>query len=93
MASVLIAAGSLLVSSFLTRSVVGLVLVHGIVFGSACALGFIVSQAGRDHADQQTAYTIPSQYFLKRRGLSTGMASCGAGIGGAAMALVSNAYA
>lgn len=45
MASVLIAAGSLLVSSFLTRSVVGLVLVHGIVFGSACALGFIVSQA------------------------------------------------
>jgi hypothetical protein len=39
----------------------------------------------------QTAYTIPSQYFLKRRGLSTGLASCGAGIGGAAVALVSRA--
>ena len=39
----IIAASSLLLSSFLTRSVVGLVLVHGIVLGSSNALGFIVS--------------------------------------------------
>jgi nitrate/nitrite transporter NarK len=43
LASVLVAALSLLCSSFLTKSVVGLILVHGIVLGSANALGFIVS--------------------------------------------------
>ena len=40
-------------------------------------------------ADIQTAYTAPSHWFKKKRGLCTGIASCGGGLGGAAFALVS----
>lgn len=37
------AATSLLISSFLTRHVVGLMIFHGIMFGTSCGLGYIVS--------------------------------------------------
>lgn len=40
----------------------------------------------------QTAYTAPSQWFDKKRGLCTGIASCGAGLGGAVYSVVSEAY-
>lgn len=40
--SVLVASSSLLLSSFLTRHVVGLIMVHGVIFGLASALGYIV---------------------------------------------------
>lgn len=32
--------------------------------------------------------SMPSQYFLRRRGLATGLSTCGAGIGGALSSLV-----
>lgn len=38
---------------------------------------------------QQTAFTAPSHWFIRWRGLSTGIASCGGGLGGAAFAIVS----
>jgi hypothetical protein len=38
---------------------------------------------------QQPAYTIPSQYFDKKRGLATGIASSGGALGGAFWSLVS----
>ena len=41
--SVCMAATSLLISSFLTRHLVGLIIFHGIMFGTSCGLGYIVS--------------------------------------------------
>jgi hypothetical protein len=41
-------------------------------------------------ANDQTSYTAPSQWFDKKRGLCTGIASCGAGLGGAVYSIVCN---
>lgn len=41
--SVFTAATSLIISSFLTRHVAGLIIFHGVVFGSSSGLGYMVS--------------------------------------------------
>lgn len=41
--SVVTASTSLVISSFLTRNVAGLIVFHGVVFGCSCGLGYMVS--------------------------------------------------
>ncbi|GFZ49201.1 hypothetical protein JCM24511_06951 [Saitozyma sp. JCM 24511] len=63
-------------AGFCTHNLGALVVLLGVVFGFSGSLVYL------------TAYTIPSQFFMKKRGLSTGIASCGAGLGGAVWSLL-----
>jgi nitrate/nitrite transporter NarK len=36
----------------------------------------------------QTVYPLPSQFFMRKRGLATGITSCGGGIGGAVWSVI-----
>ncbi|KAJ9107351.1 hypothetical protein QFC21_000801 [Naganishia friedmannii] len=62
---------SLFLSGFATHSVGGLIFLQGFVFAISGAVVFL------------TAYTLPTQYFMKKRGLTAGITSCGGGVGGA----------
>jgi nitrate/nitrite transporter NarK len=86
-----IAAMSMLMASFSTNNIGGLVFLQGILFGLSGSLIYLVPFFNRVSfvADIQTAYTAPSHWFKKKRGLCTGIASCGGGLGGAAFAIVS----
>lgn len=79
---------SLGLSGFCIQSFAGLVFLQGIAFGTFGSMIYLVSPVYTFVHSPETVYTIPSQFFLKRRGLSTGIASCGAGIGGAVWPLV-----
>ena len=67
---------SLVMCSFSLHNIGGLMFLHGITFGFGGALVYL------------TSYTAPSQWFDKKRGLCTGIASCGAGLGGAVYSVV-----
>ncbi|KAJ9123358.1 hypothetical protein QFC22_001557 [Naganishia vaughanmartiniae] len=71
---------SLILSGFATHSVGGLIFLQGFVFAISGAVVFLrVSPVSRF----KTAYTLPTQYFMKKRGLTAGITSCGGGVGGA----------
>ncbi|GHJ89148.1 hypothetical protein NliqN6_5550 [Naganishia liquefaciens] len=67
---------AVLLASFCTHSLGGLIFLQGIVAGIACAILFMV------------VYPLPAQWFLRKRGIATGITSCGGGIGGAAWSLI-----
>ncbi|GAA6017007.1 hypothetical protein JCM11491_006127 [Sporobolomyces phaffii] len=73
--SLLLGLGPLL-GSFCTRSLVGLALTEGVMFGLGESLLFFASA------------TLPSSYFLRRRNLATGIAYSGGGIGGAVLSII-----
>lgn len=73
--SVLAGLGPILAGSC-TRSVPGLMLTEGIMFGTGQALVFFC------------AATLPSKWFLRRRNFATGLVYAGAGIGGAAFSII-----
>jgi hypothetical protein len=85
----------MIMASFSTNNIGGLVFLQGILFGLSGSLIYLVrflytSLTGcLVEAKIQTAYTAPSHWFKKKRGLCTGIASCGGGLGGAAFAIVS----
>lgn len=54
-------------AGFLSQSVVGLILIEGVLFGFGQSLCFFSSA------------TLPSQYFKERRNLATGIVYSGAG--------------
>ncbi|GHJ86260.1 hypothetical protein NliqN6_2662 [Naganishia liquefaciens] len=66
---------SLFLSGFATKSVGGMIFLQGFVFGLSGAVVFL------------TAYTLPTQWFMKKRGLTAGITSCGGGVGGAVWAI------
>ncbi|KAL8280880.1 hypothetical protein RQP46_006559 [Phenoliferia psychrophenolica] len=59
-----------------THSVAGLVITEGLIFGTGQCLVFFAGA------------TLPSSYFLRKRGLATGLVYAGGGIGGAVFAVV-----
>jgi len=38
----------------------------------------------------KTVYPLPSQFFMRKRGLATGITSCGGGIGGAVWSVITD---
>ena len=88
---------SLFLSGFATKSVGGMVFLQGFVFGLSGAVVFLVSRDSpgvrwRLAHSAQTAYTLPTQWFMKKRGLTAGITSCGGGVGGAVWAIVSQEF-
>lgn len=67
-----------ILSSFCFKSYAGLLILQGIIVGNACALNFM------------TTVPLPTQWFLKKRGLATGITSAGGGLGGAAFSIIVN---
>ncbi|KAI5478074.1 hypothetical protein MNV49_005439 [Pseudohyphozyma bogoriensis] len=63
-------------SGWSTRSVAGLFVLQGLVVGTGCALCFMA------------VGPLPSRYFIRRRGLASGLVYSGAGIGGAAFSVL-----
>ncbi|KAH8085933.1 major facilitator superfamily domain-containing protein [Filobasidium floriforme] len=71
LAGVVSATTSLALSGFATDSLGGLIFLQGVCYGISSGMLYL------------PAYTIPSQYFDKKRGLATGIASSGGALGGA----------
>lgn len=67
---------SLIVSGLVYKSLAGLFIVQGFCLGISMGAGMPVY------------LSIPSQWFLKRRGLATGLVGGGTGVGGGASALI-----
>ncbi|KAI5454814.1 hypothetical protein NCC49_003696 [Naganishia albida] len=67
---------AVLLASFSTESLGGLIFLQGIVAGIACAILFMC------------VYPLPGQWFLRKRGIATGITSCGGGIGGAVWSII-----
>ncbi|KAJ9127745.1 hypothetical protein QFC24_000028 [Naganishia onofrii] len=67
---------AVLLASFSTESLGGLIFLQGVVAGIACGTLFMA------------VYPLPSQYFMRKRGIATGITSCGGGVGGAAWSLI-----
>ncbi|KAM0745863.1 MFS general substrate transporter [Meredithblackwellia eburnea MCA 4105] len=67
---------SFVASSFVSHSLVGLFLVQGVMLGISQGIGLPLFM------------TLPSRWFLRRRGLATGIAASGAGFGGAISSLI-----
>jgi len=80
----------LVLAGFSLDNLIGMIFLQGFAFGSSISLVYLVRSPPTSEpiADGQTAYTIPSQWFMKKRGLSTGIASAGGGIGGAIWSIV-----
>jgi hypothetical protein len=70
---------SLILASFTTHNYGGLLVTQGIMFGCGSALCY------------NSCASLPSQYFLRRRGLTTGIVSAVGGCGAAVMALALSA--
>ncbi|GAA5847378.1 hypothetical protein JCM9279_000265 [Rhodotorula babjevae] len=68
-----------LLASFCTRSVPGLLVTEGLVFGIGEACCFFC------------AATLPSMYFRSRRNVATGIVYSGAGVGGAVLSITTSA--
>ncbi|GAA5936532.1 hypothetical protein JCM3775_000846 [Rhodotorula graminis] len=68
-----------LLASFCTRSVPGLLVTEGLVFGIGEACCFFC------------AATLPSMYFSSRRNVATGIVYSGAGVGGAILSITTSA--
>ncbi|KAK6909057.1 hypothetical protein I203_103068 [Kwoniella mangroviensis CBS 8507] len=64
-----------ILAGWCTRSVAGLLVTEGFLFGFGQALCFFC------------AATLPSSYFSRRRNLATGLVYAGSGVGGAALSL------
>ncbi|KAJ9125077.1 hypothetical protein QFC22_000030 [Naganishia vaughanmartiniae] len=67
---------AVLLASFSTESLGGLIFLQGIIAGIACGTLFMA------------VYPLPAQWFMRKRGIATGITSCGGGIGGAAWSLI-----
>ncbi|WWC91854.1 uncharacterized protein L201_006801 [Kwoniella dendrophila CBS 6074] len=67
-----------ILAGFCSRSVPGLLITEGLVFGFGQALCFFC------------AATLPSSYFLRKRNLATGLVYAGSGIGGAVISVIAN---
>lgn len=65
-----------MLSAFAYKNLVGLFLVQGCLLGAAIGFGFPLTMS------------MPSMWFKKRRGLSTGIATSGTGFGGAILSLI-----
>ncbi|TNY17557.1 major facilitator superfamily domain-containing protein [Rhodotorula diobovata] len=68
-----------ILASFCTRSIPGLLITEGFLFGIGEAMCFFC------------AATLPSMYFLRRRNIATGIVYSGAGVGGAVLSIVAGA--
>ncbi|WVW86317.1 hypothetical protein I302_108359 [Kwoniella bestiolae CBS 10118] len=67
-----------ILASWCTKSVAGLFVTEGFMFGAGQALCFFC------------AATLPSSYFSRRRNFATGLVYAGSGVGGAALSLAAN---
>ncbi|GAA6040713.1 hypothetical protein JCM8097_000887 [Rhodosporidiobolus ruineniae] len=65
-----------ILASFSTRSIGGLVVTEGLMFGLGQSLTFFAGA------------TLPSSYFLRKRNVATGIAYAGGGVGGAILSIV-----
>ncbi|GAA5942592.1 hypothetical protein JCM10213_005913 [Rhodosporidiobolus nylandii] len=72
----LLCALALILASFCTNSLAGLVVTEGLMYGGGQGLVFLA------------AATLPSMYFSRRRNIATGLVYSGAGIGGAIVSIV-----
>ncbi|KAJ1549960.1 hypothetical protein HK405_001775, partial [Cladochytrium tenue] len=76
LAGTFFAAAGPILASFFTKSVAGLILTEGLMFGTGTALCFYA------------VATLPATYFLKRRNVATGIVFSGGGVGGAVFSVV-----
>ena len=67
-----------LLSSFCTKSIVGLFITTGVVTGFGTSLSFMVVSS------------TPAQYFSKKRGVANGIAYAGGGLGGTLISFAMN---
>jgi len=91
---------SLVACSFVTRSLGGMIALQGCCVGIANGALFMVSPRGSwvrlrrwiswliRFRNPKTVYPLPSQFFMRKRGLATGITSCGGGIGGAVWSVI-----
>ncbi|GAA5973947.1 hypothetical protein JCM11641_001235 [Rhodosporidiobolus odoratus] len=74
----ILCAAALILASFCTRSIGGLVVTQGLMFGTGQGMVFFPSAM------------LPSQYFSRRRNIATGIVYSGAGVGGALFSIISS---
>lgn len=70
---------AVLLASFSTKSLGGLIFLQGIMAGIACGTLFMVGELNANLPDTssyltwQAVYPLPSQYFMRKRGIATGI--------------------